>query len=196
MRTRLSIWSMAAGASVFGVLGCSKDETAASASASTSAAVPPPISTTWQTAPGHLLGSGEHAPDFEAIAHTGQRLRLSEFLSKPVVVLFYSGNAAPDNLTRLRQIRDAWLDIVPGVSMVFAVADEHNVEHRDTATRNNLPFLLVSDADGAIRRAFGVEQGPVTFVIQRDRSISAVLQNTPAADYAGVIKKALSPPDP
>ncbi len=36
-----------------------------------------------------MLKVGEIAPEFEALAHTGQRLRLSDFRGRSVVLWFY-----------------------------------------------------------------------------------------------------------
>lgn len=150
------------------------------ASADAPPEVPPaPADTSWERDPGHLLAVGEAAPAFEGTAHTGMRVRLSSFLTRPVVVYFYAGDKSPDAVTEARAFRDAWLRLLPVSGMVLGVSTDDRVEHRDFATAEELPFLLVADESQKIARAFGVpsEGGRskrVTFVVGKDGKVARV----------------------
>lgn len=161
-----------------------------------SASAPATLSTSWRQDPGHLLGVGDEAPDFEGIAHTGQRILLSKFLDKPAVVVFYGADSRAGAATLVEQIRDHWLHVNTKASMVFGIGTDPNAVHRDFATERDLPFLLISDHDGAIARAFGVTEQvlPATFVIGAGREIRQVLERSGAADYGAALRKALSAP--
>jgi peroxiredoxin Q/BCP len=119
------------------------------------------------------------APDFEGIAHTGMRVRLSAFLSRPAVVYFYPDDRTPDAVAEARGFRDVWLRLLPVSGMVLGVSADDRVRHRDFATAEELPFLLVADESQKIARAFGVPSDGgrskrTTFVVGKDGKILRV----------------------
>jgi thioredoxin-dependent peroxiredoxin len=129
-----------------------------------------------------MLQVGDKAPTFTAEAHTGQTIRLDDYLGKQaVVVYFYPKDNTPICTTEACGFRDAYEDFVKAGAVVIGVSADSLDRHRDFAAKRNLPFLLVSDADGALRRAFGVSNtwgifpGRVTFVIDREGTVRHVL---------------------
>jgi peroxiredoxin Q/BCP len=164
-------------------IGCHRapESTPASAAASTERVThaAPPLDTSWERDPGRLLAVGETAPNFEGIAHTGMRVRLSSFLGKPVVVYFYAEDKSPADTTLARGFRDEWLKFNEKVGMVLGVSANDRISHKDFATEEELPFLLIADESHAIAKAFGVpsENGAekrTTFIIGKDGKISKV----------------------
>jgi peroxiredoxin Q/BCP len=61
--------------------------------------------------------------------------------------------------------------------MVIGVSGDSLARHRDFAERRQLPYPLLSDTDGAIRRAYGIAPmlglfpGRVTFVIDKEGTV-------------------------
>jgi thioredoxin-dependent peroxiredoxin len=150
----------------------------------------------WQQPRETLLTVGELAPDFVAIAHTGHRVRLSQFLERPSVVYFYPADRTPGCTAEAQGIRDAWLRFRDRVGMVFGVSTDDNVSHRDFASEHGLPFLLLSDADHAIAASFGVpivdgRAQRVTFVIGTDRKVTRVFDAVQPEGHAEEILTAL-----
>lgn len=167
---------------------------AGSGSAASRPAPPPPLDTSWQRESSRLLAAGETAPDFEGIAHTGMRVRLSRFLEKPAVVVFYDADGSAAAQALVRELRDGWLTMTPRIGMVLGVSTNDRVTHRDFATAEELPFLLVADDSTKIARAFGVplrdgRADVVMFVIGKDRKILRVL---PGAPPGTVVESVLS----
>jgi thioredoxin-dependent peroxiredoxin len=118
---------------------------------------------------------GDRAPPFTSIAHTGAPLSLADYLGKQAVVLyFYPRDNTPTCTTEACSFRDAYEDFVEAGAVVIGVSGDSLESHRRFAAGRHLPFLLISDADGALREAFGVPKtfglfpGRVTFVIDRD----------------------------
>lgn len=184
------------------VSGCKAPSGGPEASPSATAATvgpvapPPPLDMSWQRDPGHVLAVGEPAPDFEGIAHTGMRVRLSLFLDKPVVVYFYAEDKSPDATTEARSFRDAWLRLSDKVGMVLGVSGADRILHQDFATEQELPFLLVADEKHEIARAFGVpvENGRekrVTFIVGKDRKIARVFPEVAPEGHASEVVQAL-----
>jgi peroxiredoxin Q/BCP len=107
------------------------------------------------------------------------RVRLSAFLSAPVVVYFYGADRAPGPTTEARGFRDSWLRLSGKVGMVLGVSSDDRISHRDFATEERLPFLLVADERRAIAKAFGVpldgdRNKATTFVIGKDGKVLSV----------------------
>jgi peroxiredoxin Q/BCP len=165
--------------------------------ASSAAPKPPaPLDTSWQRSPGRALAAGETAPDFEGIAHTGMRVRLSAFGEAPVVVLFYPDDRDQGSITEAREFRDAWLRFGDKIGMVIGVSSDDRTTHKDFATAEELPFLLVSDQNLAIARAFGVpvENGRpkrTTFVVDKGLKILRVFPDVVAQGHAADVLRAV-----
>lgn len=111
------------------------------------------------------------------------RVRLSSFLDKPVVVVFYDADGSSAALDLAHELRDHWLEMTDRVSMVFGISADDRITHRDFATAEKLPFLLVADDSNRIARAFGVplENGrprAMTFVVGKDKKILRVIQGS------------------
>src|SRR5262245_24349004 len=103
------------------------------------------------------LKVGDRAPSFVAETHTGQTIRSEDFLGRQaVVVYFYPKDNTPICTTEACGFRDAYEDFVKAGAVVLGVSADSLDRHRAFAANRNLPFLLVSDSDGALRRAFGV----------------------------------------
>ena len=154
---------------------------------------PPPLDTNWQHDPGHLLAEGDRAPDFEGIAHTGMRVRLSRFSGKPVVVYFCSNDASAEGAAEARGYRDNWMRFNEKIGAVLGVTSDDRATHYDFATAERLPFLLVADEKANIARAFGVgaegRAGAVAFIVGSDGKIARVFsQASSGGQYADVVK--------
>jgi peroxiredoxin Q/BCP len=126
-----------------------------------------------------LLDPGSQAPLFSLLAHTGMSAELQRFLGKPVVVLFCPNLGATNCESTLLALRDAWFGLRSKLGMVLMVSAEERVRLREFAYANELPFLLLSDGEGAVTRAYGVgaagSSGVQLFVIAPNKAISTRL---------------------
>ncbi|MBX3421153.1 MAG: peroxiredoxin [Pirellulaceae bacterium] len=117
---------------------------------------------------------GDPAPDFSATTQSGQVIRLQDYLGKKAVVLyFYPKDNTSVCTAQACAFRDAYEDFVAAGAEVIGVSSDSTESHRGFAEQQKLPFTLVSDADGAIRKAYRVPKtlgflpGRVTYVIDR-----------------------------
>ncbi len=120
------------------------------------------------------IAVGDKASPFTAKAHTGQQVTLADYLGKQVVVLyFYPHDGTPGCTTEACAFRDAYNDFVAAGAAVIGVSGDSIESHRQFAAQRRLPFLLISDQDGALRKAFGVPKllwlvpGRTTYVIDK-----------------------------
>lgn len=132
---------------------------------------------------------GDQAPDFEWALPTGERIQVSDFLHKKVVVLFfYPRDESPVCTLEACAFRDAYDQFVEAGAVVIGISGDSAESHTEFATRHALPFYLVSDRDNLIRKAFGVPRtlgllpGRVTYVIDTNGAVRLVFSAQLAAD--------------
>ena len=117
---------------------------------------------------------GDLAPDFTAQAHDGQQVRLADYRGNRVVVLyFYPKDGTPVCTKEACGFRDGYEDFARAGAAVVGVSGDPTERHRAFAEQQGLPFLLMSDQDGSLRKAYGVPKtlgilpGRVTYVIDK-----------------------------
>jgi thioredoxin-dependent peroxiredoxin len=132
---------------------------------------------------------GDRAPTFSLPAHTGEVVSRADFRDRSVVVLyFYSKDKTPICTREACGFRDAYEDFVRAGAVVVGVSPDSAASHQAFAAARRFPFLLLSDADGSLRRAYGVPKtlgimpGRVTYVIDRDGVIRLVFNSQLGAD--------------
>ncbi len=132
---------------------------------------------------------GDPAPPFTAMAHTGQQVSLADYLGKQVVVLyFYPRDGTPLCTVQACRFRDVYADFVAAGAVVIGVSINSLDSHRKFAAERRLPFLLISDEDGDLQRAFGVPRllgflpGRTTYVIDKQGVIRLVFTSHVSAD--------------
>ena len=117
---------------------------------------------------------GDMAPDFTLPDQSGTPVRLGDIVGQKTVVLyFYPKDETPGCTIEARAFRDSYEQFSAKDAQVVGVSSDSVRSHRRFAQRLKLPFLLLSDADGAVRRLYGVEKtlgllpGRVTYVIDQ-----------------------------
>lgn len=127
---------------------------------------------------------GDRAPDFTATAHDGQEIHLADFHDKQVVVLyFYPKDETPGCTQQACAFRDAYEDFVQAGAVVIGVSSDSSASHQAFASGHRLPFLLLTDSGGSLRKAFGVPKtlgllpGRVTYVIDRQGIVRHVFNS-------------------
>ena len=130
------------------------------------------------------LTVGAQAPDFSVETHDGTALQLSELLEHSAVVLFfYPRDFTPGCTAEACAFRDDYADFAKAGAAVVGVSADSGESHRRFAQHHDLPFPLISDADGALRKAYGVDKvwgvlpGRVTFVIDRQGTVRNVFDS-------------------
>jgi len=120
------------------------------------------------------LKSGTPAPDFELPDQDGRMIRLSQFRGKPVVIFFYPKDDTSGCTVQVCGFRDDFAKFQAVNAEIFGISDDSAASHKKFATKFNLPFTLLSDKGGRVRKLYGVKKtlgiipGRVTFVIDRE----------------------------
>jgi peroxiredoxin Q/BCP len=105
---------------------------------------------------------GDPAPDFTlpGIAPAGRAdFTLSAERGRPVVLVFYPGDGTPVCSRQLSSYRDEQLLRGTG-ALLWGISAQSVDSHEQFAARLRLPFPLLSDRTGEVRRRYGVT-GPL-----------------------------------
>jgi peroxiredoxin Q/BCP len=126
----------------------------------------------------------EAAPEFELPSSTGEIVRLSDFRGKSEVVLFfYPKDHSPACTMEACAFRDSYEAFRQAGAEVIGISSDPTDSHRRFAGRFRLPFVLLSDVDGAIRTRYGVARtlglfpGRVTYLIDREGIVRHVFSS-------------------
>ncbi len=128
------------------------------------------------------MRTGDRAPDFELPDETGTPRKLSDLLSHgPVVLFFYPGAMTPVCTSESCHFRDLKAEFeAVGAQRVGISADQVG-KQKQFADKYDFDFPLLSDADGAVARSFGVTRKlglpnkRATFVIGTDGIVTDVI---------------------
>lgn len=116
---------------------------------------------------------GDWAPDFTLPTQSGASVSLGAFLGKKVIVLyFYPKDNTSVCTDEACAFRDNYEVFKEAGAEVFGISSDSVESHQHFATAHQLPFILLSDADGLVRKRYGVPTafglpGRVTYVIDR-----------------------------
>jgi peroxiredoxin Q/BCP len=127
---------------------------------------------------------GDKAPDFTLPSQSGEPVRLYDRLGQgPVVLYFYPKDETSGCTAEACAFRDSHEVFSDAGAEVIGVSSDSVDRHATFAGKHSLPFTLLSDEGGRIRKAYrvptalGVIPGRVTYVIDRDGTIRHVFNS-------------------
>ena len=101
------------------------------------------------------LEAGHPAPDFTAPTDGGATITLSDLRGRSVVLYFYPKDSTPGCTREACGFRDAYPDFGGVDAEILGVSKDSVKRHDNFKAKQQLPFRLVSDGDGAICEAYG-----------------------------------------
>ncbi len=99
---------------------------------------------------------GDMAPDFEALASNGERIKLSDYRGKYVVLYFYPKDMTPGCTTEACDFRDHHDEFAELDAVILGVSADPLDRHQKFVEKHGLPFLLLVDEDHTISEQYGV----------------------------------------
>ena len=151
---------------------------------------------------------GQQAPDFTLPSQSGESVTLADYRDKKVVVLyFYPKDNTPGCTAEACAFRDSHEVFTEAGAQVIGVSSDSVGSHGTFASRHRLPFVLLSDEGGAVRkrygvpRSFGVLPGRVTYVIDRQGTVRHVFASMTQVDQhvsaaLAVVRRLQAEPSP
>ncbi|MFI6578607.1 peroxiredoxin [Nocardiopsis sp. NPDC050513] len=132
---------------------------------------------------------GDTAPDFTLPSQSGDPVRLYDRLGERTVVLyFYPKDDTPGCTAEACAFRDSHEVFTDAGAEVIGVSSDSADRHAAFAERHRLPFTLVSDEGGKVRKSYGVPSvlgllpGRVTYVIDRRGTVRHVFNSMTVID--------------
>src|ERR1700733_9464534 len=103
------------------------------------------------------IQAGDKAPDFTLPAQSGEQVRLSDRLGEHNVVLyFYPKDETPGCTKEACAFRDSYEVFAEAGAEVIGVSSDSVDKHAAFAGHHGLPFTLLSDQGGLVRKSYAV----------------------------------------
>ena len=105
-----------------------------------------------------MLAVGSVAPSFTLPDKDGNMVSLSDFVGKKVVLYFYPKDSTPGCTRQAQAFRDAFAQFVEAGAVVIGISKDSVKSHLNFATKQELPFVLLSDTEHTVLEAYEVWQ--------------------------------------
>jgi peroxiredoxin Q/BCP len=134
------------------------------------------------------------APDFELESNTGERVKLSSYIGKKEVVLFfYVKDNTPGCTAEVNGIKSRYQKISDRYE-VLGINHDSTESHASFYQRYNLPFKILADPDKKVaslyhaRGALGMYTKRITYLIGLDGKIKNIVQGMSASNHIEFIQ--------
>lgn len=121
-----------------------------------------------------MLKVGDQAPDFALPDQNGHIVRLADIKNKSnAVIFFYPKDETPGCTAESCSFRDNYAGFKAHNTQVIGISDDDAQSHDRFIKKHSLPFPLLSDVDGKVRKLYGVKNtfliipSRITFLIDR-----------------------------
>ena len=129
----------------------------------------------------HFKAEDSHGVVFDSVDYVGQQA---------LVIYFYPKDDTPGCTTQACTFRDQYEDFKDLGAEVIGISADSVQSHLKFQSKFNLPFILLSDKDKKIRKAFGVAKdyfglidGRTTYVVNAKGVIELIFDSTKAQDH-------------
>jgi peroxiredoxin Q/BCP len=102
------------------------------------------------------LNEGDLAPNISAKDQNGNRISLSEYLKKKVVLYFYPKDDTPGCTAEACNLRDNYDSLLEQGYEVIGVSPDSEKSHLKFIDKYKLQFRLIADTDNEVAKAYGV----------------------------------------
>jgi peroxiredoxin Q/BCP len=129
------------------------------------------------------LKVGVKAPDFSLYDQNAVIHQLSDFIGEWVVLYFYPKDDTPVCTKQACAFRDQFEDFKEEGAVVIGISSDDRISHNKFVEKHNLPFVLLSDEDGVVRKEYGAKSlfglipSRITYVINPKGTIEMVFNS-------------------
>lgn len=106
--------------------------------------------------PEQIVKVGDMAPDFELLSDSGEKVRLSSYRGKKVILYFYPKDDTSGCTVQACGFRDNYPLIEERNAVVLGISPDSVKSHQKFKTKQNLPFTLLVDDQHEVAEAYGV----------------------------------------
>lgn len=134
-----------------------------------------------------MLEVGTKAPDFTLADKNGNAVSLTDFTGKKVVLYFYPKDNTPGCTRQACAFAGVYEEFKKIDSVVIGISKDSVASHQKFAEKYGLPFILLSDPELNIIRAYGVWQKKKLY----GKVSMGVVRSTFIIDEKGMIEKVM-----
>lgn len=131
------------------------------------------------------LKAGDKAPAFTGIDQHGNKVSLSNYKGRKVVLYFYPEDDTPTCTVQACNLRDNFALLQQNGFEVIGVSPDDGASHQKFQTKYGLPFTLLSDPRHTIMDKYGVWGSKQMF----GHKFMGVHRTTFVIDEKGIIRK-------
>ncbi len=150
----------------------------------------------------HLV-KGDKAPDFEGIIETGEKIKLSDFKGRKLILYFYPKDFTSGctlEAENLSENFDFWKNDGYDIIGISPDSVERHVKFKE---KHNIPYHLIADTEKEIATTYGVYGKKkmygreymgifrTTFVIDEEGTIVSVVKKVKTKEHTEQLKKLL-----
>ena len=132
-----------------------------------------------------MLSIGTKAPEFTLEDKDGNKVSMSDFKGKKVVVYFYPKDNTPGCTRQACAFRNAYDGFKKEDIQVIGISKDSIKSHQKFAEKHELPFILLSDPDLVAIKAFDVWEEKKIY----GETALGVVRATYIIDENGIIEK-------
>ena len=134
-----------------------------------------------------MLAVGTQAPAFTLPDKDGNSVSLSDFEGQKVVLYFYPKDSTPGCTRQAQAFRDAFAEFTNAGAVVIGISKDSVKSHLNFATKQELPFILLSDTEHTVLEAYEVWQEKKLY----GKVSMGVVRTTYIIDEQGKIEKVM-----
>ena len=131
-----------------------------------------------------MLEIGTVAPAFTLPDKEGKLVSLKDFAGKKVVLYFYPKDSTPGCTRQAQAFRDAFAKFEEAGAVIIGISKDSVKSHMNFATKQELPFILLSDTELTTLQAYEVWQEKKLY----GKVSMGVVRSTYLIDEEGVIQ--------
>lgn len=127
---------------------------------------------------------GMTAPDFELEDQNGQKIRLSDFRGKKVILYFYPKDNTAGCTVQAQTYREKLPEIEKENAVVIGISKDTVKSHKKFEEKYDLPFILLADPDRKVLQEYDVLKEKTMY----GKKVMGTVRTTFIIDENGVIQ--------
>jgi len=145
------------------------------------------------------LKIGNKAPGFESINQKGDKVKLSDFIGKKVVLYFYPRDNTPGCTAQACNLKDNYKTLQKNGYTILGISKDSPKSHQKFINKFDLPFDLIADEDQNVHIKYGtwIEKSMYgknymgtarwTFLIDEKGNIENIIQKVKTKEHTSQI---------
>ena len=142
-----------------------------------------------------MIKENKKAPDFNSVDQSGNKIKLSDFIGKWVLLYFYPKDNTPGCTKEACALRDTHKEFTKLNAVVLGVSKDSEKSNTSFIEKFGLPFTLISDKDQKIIKKYGADgimmPKRVSFLINPEGIVRKIYSKVKPETHASEVIKDL-----